>query len=286
MITENKAVAGTLTEKKIVADGFSTAYIESGDPARQTMLFLHDGGFGTTGELCWGPVMEELAADFHVIAPDLLGWGHTDKAVFLDRSPYARRIQHIAGFCEATGIESPIIIGASFGGSMVMRSLAGGGNCWNARAAVNFSGSGGPFRLRLEELGDYTPSLEEARRLTGMLVASLDGLDDHIQQRFENSLIPGHWESLMAPRLKNPSGKPAERVDPYFDLLAEVDVPVLLVEGESDTLLETGWSERLAALNPQIVNTVVPYAHEPNIEAPGATAELIRNFANKLEGKA
>lgn len=283
MFTDSKT-ATTLTAKTIIADGFSTAYIEAGDPGKQTILFLHDGGFGTTGELCWGPVMEELAADFHVIAPDLLGWGHTDKAVFLDRSPYARRIQHIAGFCEATSLVAPIVVGASFGGSMIMRSLAGAGNCWNVLGAVNISGSGGPFRLRLDELGDYTPSLEEARRMTSFLVTNLDGLDEHIQKRFENSLIPGHWEALNAPRLSNPSIKPVPREDPYFEQLADVDVPVLLVEGEADTLLETGWSERLAALNPLIKNTVVPYAHEPNIEVPEVTAELIRNFARSLEG--
>jgi len=283
MLTDNKIAAATITKKTIIADGFSTAYIEAGDPSNQTILFVHDGGFGTTGELCWGPVMEELAADFHVIAPDLLGWGHTDKAVFLDRSPYARRIQHIAGFAEATGLDSPIVVGASFGGSLTMHSLASGGNCWNAKGAVNISGSGGPFRLRLDELGDYTPSLDEARRMTSYLVTDLEGLDEHIQQRFENSLIPGHWEALNAPRLKNPSITPVPRADPYFEQLADVDVPVLLVEGEADTLLETGWSERLAALNPRFKNTVLPYAHEPNIEVPGETAELIRNFAISLE---
>lgn len=283
MLTNNKMATVTLTEKKVVADGFSTAYIEAGNPTKQTILFLHDGGFGTTAELCWGPVMEELAADFHVIAPDLLGWGHTDKAVFLDRSPYARRIQHVAGFCEATGLESPIVVGASFGGSMIMRSLADG-NCWDAIGAVNISGSGGPFRLRMDELGEYTPSLEEARRMTGLLVTRMEGLDEHVQKRFENSLIPGHWEALNAPRLKNPSVTPVPREDPYFELLGKVDVPVLLVEGEADTLLETGWSARLAALNPIIENTLVPYAHEPNIEVPGETAALIRDFANNLEG--
>lgn len=278
--------ATTLTQKTIIADGFSTAYIEAGDPTKQTILFLHDGGFGTTGELCWGPVMEALAADFHVIAPDLLGWGNTDKAVFLDRSPYSRRIQHIGGFCAATGVESPIMVGASFGGSMIMRSLAGAGNCWNIKGAINISGSGGPFRLRLEELGDYTPSLEEARRMTSLLVTNMEGMDDHVQKRLENSLIPGHWESLNAPRLKNPSLNVEPREDPYLEQLADVDVPVLLVEGAKDTLLETGWSQRLAALNPLFEALVVPYAHEPNIEVPEEIAELIRNFERDLQASA
>lgn len=267
-----------LNQKSITARGFHTAYLEGGDPARPTLLFLHDGGYGTTAELCWGPVMTRLADEFHVVAPDLLGWGGTDKAVFLDRSPYAARLDHIAAFIAELGLESPVVIGASFGGSMVVQSLLGGRNVFGARAGISFAGSGGPFRLRLAELGEYTPSLEEARRMTGLLVASLDGLDDHIRQRYENSLIPGHWESMKAPGLKNPAIETAPRGDGYFDEVAKIDVPLLLVEGGADTLVESGWSERLAELSPAISRTVTPYAHEPNIDAPDAAADIVRAF--------
>lgn len=273
----------SLESKTIKVESFQTAYVEGGDPSAQTVLLLHDGGFGTTGELCWGPVMERLAKKYHVVAPDLLGWGHSDKAVFLDRSPYAGRIAHLAAFTAALHLDAPVVVGASFGGSLAVRSVCVPGNPLSAVAVVSFSGSGGPYRLRLDDLAEYTPSLAEARRLTEMLVTSTEGLDEHIAARYENSLIPGHWESLMAPRLKNPSVERDIPVDPYEDQLRALTIPVLLVEGEHDTLLESGWAGKLAALNPLISERVTAYAHEPNIEDPEFAAAVIDEYVSSLE---
>jgi pimeloyl-ACP methyl ester carboxylesterase len=59
--------------------------------------------------------MLDLAADFRVYAPDLLGFGRSDKVVFLDRAPYAPCVQQIADFCRAVGIERAHFVGTSFG---------------------------------------------------------------------------------------------------------------------------------------------------------------------------
>lgn len=271
----------TLESKTIKVESFQTAYLEGGDPSNQSIVLLHDGGFGTTGELCWGPVMELLASKYHVVAPDLLGWGHSDKAVFLDRSPYAGRIAHIAAFIKQLGIEAPVVVGASFGGSMALRAVMEPTNPFGASSAITFSGAGGPYRLRLDELGDYTPNLAEATRLTSMLVASLDGLDDHLAQRVENSMIPGHWESLNAPRLKNPSAERKVPADQYEAQLRALTVPTLLVEGEQDTLVESGWADKVAALNPAMLSTRVhAYSHEPNIDQPALAATIIDDFVS------
>src|SRR5688500_14713726 len=97
MITE-------IVQKTARAGSFETAYIEAGPADAPTIVMLHDGAYGSNARLCWGPVIEALVPDFRVLAPDLLGFGQTDKAVFLDRSPYAFRIDHVAAWCEAVGI--------------------------------------------------------------------------------------------------------------------------------------------------------------------------------------
>lgn len=267
-------------KKSLTADGFYTTYLEAGDSSRDTVVLVHDGAFGTTAELCWGSMIPLLSEHFHVLAPDLLGWGGTDKAVFLDRPPFAPRVRHIAAFCEELGVERAHFVGVSFGGTMVMRAVADPAQPWPIARAVSISGTGGPYRLPegVAALGDYTPCIEDAARMTGYLVRSLDGLDDHIQQRFENSLIPGHFESMAAPRLSNPAVKREPTVDPYLENLAKVQVPVLVVEGNYDELLETGWSKKLADLTPAIESAQVDYAHEPNIDAPAVTARLVRDF--------
>ena len=268
------------TLKTVRAGGFTTTYLEAGDPAAPTVVLVHDGAYGTTAELCWGPLIDRLDAEFHVLAPDLLGWGGTDKVVFLDRSPYAFRVPHIAAFCRELGVESAAFVGASFGGSLLLRALTDPGSGWPVRRAVSISGTGGPFRLPsgTAALGAYTPSVEGARTLTGLLVADLTGLDEHIEQRYRNSLVPGHFEAMQAPGLKNPATTRTPPPDPFLEQLASVEVPLLLVEGRQDQLLEPGWSKEIASRAPAATAVETEYAHEPNIDAPDALAGLVLPF--------
>lgn len=266
--------------KAITAGGFHTTYIEAGDSSHDTLVLIHDGGFGSTAELCWSEIIPFLSDRYHIVAPDLLGWGGTDKAVFLDRPPYAPRIKHIAAFCQELDITRAHFIGASFGGSVVVRAITDPASPWPVDRAVSISGTGGPYRLPdgITALGDYTPSLEDAARMTGYMVRSLDGWDAHVRQRYENSLIPGHYESMIAPRLGNPAVQRPKVDDPFLDLLAATQTPVLFIEGTQDVLLESGWAKKLAAIAPHAQASELDYAHEPNIDAPEETAQVIIDF--------
>lgn len=268
------------TRSSIDAGGFRTGYLEAGDPGNETIVLIHDGGFGTTADLCWGGVIDELAADHHVLAPELLGWGETDKVVYLDRSPYAARIPHIAAFCRELGVDSATFVGASFGGSLLLRALVAANPPWPIRRAVSISGTGGPFRRPegITALADYEPSLEAAERMTALIVRDTAGLGEHIRRRYENSLVPGHWEAMAAPRLHNPSTERVSPADDFLDRFAAVDRPVLLVEGRHDPLLEDGWSKKVADLTPHARALTVDYSHEPNIDAPVETGRIIGDF--------
>lgn len=266
-------------KKEIKAGGFNTAYLEAGNPENPALVLVHDGAYGTTAELCWGPMIKGLAVHFHVLAPDLLGWGGTDKAVFLDRSPYAFRVVHLMDWCQAVGITHAHFAGSSFGGSLVLRALTTGGDTFPADRIISISGTGGPFRLAsgIQALSDYEPSLEAAGRLTALLVPDTSGLADHIRQRYENSLIPGHWEAVSAPRLQNPSLHKAPPKDDLFERLKHVTRPVLYIEGTQDVLLEPGWSDTLASHTPGSQAMKLEHGHEPNIDAPEVlTREMLR----------
>lgn len=264
--------------KHVVAGGFNTRYLEAGTRANPTLMLIHDGAFGTTAELCWSGMLAALSRDYHILAPELLGWGGTDKVVYFDRSPYAARIPHIAAFARELKVERADYLGASFGGSLIMRATVAPGNPWNIRRAMSLSGSGGPYRLQsgIEALADYTPSMEAATKLTELIAGSTAGLEEHIRQRHENSLIVGHWETLMAPRLKNPSMQRIPPADNYLEQLAKTEVPSLLVEGLRDPLLEKGWAAKLAELSPLIASTTLDAGHEANIECPDKVVDLVR----------
>ena len=62
--------------------GFDVAYTEAGDPSDPTLVLLHGvNAAGSSHEFRY--VLDDLAADHHVIAPDLPGFGHSDRPPLL-----------------------------------------------------------------------------------------------------------------------------------------------------------------------------------------------------------
>ena len=62
--------------------GFDVAYAEGGDPEDQDLLLLH-GISAASSNHEWATVFETLAEEYHVIAPDLPGFGHSDRPPLL-----------------------------------------------------------------------------------------------------------------------------------------------------------------------------------------------------------
>jgi pimeloyl-ACP methyl ester carboxylesterase len=58
--------------------GMDVAYTEAGDPDDPDLVLLHGiNAAGSSGE--WRAVFEDLAADYHVVAPDFPGYGRSDR---------------------------------------------------------------------------------------------------------------------------------------------------------------------------------------------------------------
>lgn len=268
--------------RSVRAGSIVTTFVEAGPRNAETVVLVHDGAPGTSAELCWEPIIADLARDYRVIAPDMLGFGGTDKVAFFDRSPYAARIEHLSEFFRAIELAPSAFVGASLGGSVILRALAQHPGALPITKAMSLSGPGGPFRRAdaFGLLGAYVPSLSSTREVMELMVDSTAGLDNHILKRYENALAPGHWEAQNAGTLQNPSkeaqGTPVS--DTYMDDLKSVKVPVQLVEGRNDKMIESGWAEAIAGRMPAAVATVGDFSHEPNIDRPDLLLPIIRTF--------
>lgn len=277
---------GRAQQRRVHAGGFGTSYLEAGEPGAPLVVLVHDGAYGTDAALCWGDVIADLQHDHHLIAPDLLGWGGSDKVCYFDRSPYDFRLLHLGAFLRTLEITSPVVVvGSSFGAELAVRGTAMPEWGWPVRGTVAIAGTGGRmFRVPggIEQLSDYEPSIEAAARITSMLVDSIDGLDDHVRQRYENSLTPGHWEALSALRLRNPAVERSIPPDPWPQPLATCPVRIHFVEGARDPLLEAGWAAKMAEITLHGSSEVVEGSHEPNIDHPAAVAAIVRAFVADL----
>ena len=101
----------------IVAAGISTNYHEvgHGDP----VLLIHGSGPGVSAWANWRLTMPRLATRFRVIAPDMVGFGFTERPTGV-RYDLDTWVGHALGLLDALRIDRAHIVGNSFGGALAL----------------------------------------------------------------------------------------------------------------------------------------------------------------------
>lgn len=64
--------------KRILTGGFETSYVEAGTGGRAVLL-LHGSGPGVSALANWNKNLPVLGQRYHVVAPDIVGYGATDR---------------------------------------------------------------------------------------------------------------------------------------------------------------------------------------------------------------
>ena len=104
--------AKIVEEKFLQIDGNKIRYLESKN-SKKTLVLIH--GLGASAER-WDQVIPLFSDYFHVVVPDLIGFGYSDKPL-VDYTP-----EFFSNFLEkffaATNIQHPHLIGSSLGGQI------------------------------------------------------------------------------------------------------------------------------------------------------------------------
>lgn len=254
--------------------------IRKGENSTKSVVLLHDGAWGSSAMLAWGKVMSYLPQDWQVVAPDMLGFGHSEKAYIHGASHYDYRIRHISDLMNVLSIDEPVhFVGTSFGGSLILRAASK--SAWNMASGISISGTGGPGRTPLskEVLGNFKPGKGYIREVVKLIADTEEGLDDHIEERYQLSCDSGHYMSMMAPRIRHPE-EHAE-TDHYLRDLANVSKGVLTFIGmENDPLVSQEWYELLEKdlVNIQVHKMNGP--HCPNLIYPEVLATQLVSILN------
>jgi pimeloyl-ACP methyl ester carboxylesterase len=264
--------------KTIEVDGLVTGYLEAGqgDP----VVLLHGGEFGVSAEIGWEHTIGALAEHYHVLAPDMLGFGASAKVIDFNDGR-GMRTRHIARFCEVLDVPSAHFVGNSMGAVNLFVDSTSESPVLPVRSMVAICGGGEIQRNEHSAaLYDYDATIDGMRRIVTALFLDpkYPSDDTYVQRRYESSIAPGAWEALAAARFRRPGLEPpplpsSERA---YD---RIKVPMLIIEGGGDKLLPPGWAAAIAAQIPSARSAVVPDAgHCPQIEQPVAINDLLLGF--------
>lgn len=185
------------------------------------------------------PLGEALAPHCRVFAPDLPGFGRSERpARALDIRELA---DELAAFISGRGLAGPVLIGNSMGCQIISDLVAREGVA--SRIILQSPTMDADARKLHVQLGRFFRSAIHERRLFPLAGIYLRDLWDAGPLR--------SWETLQF-MLR----------DPLEEKASDVCVPALIVRGDLDFIVPDGWARRLASLMPDArVLTLPGVAH-------------------------
>ncbi len=235
--------------KTISALEIETNFHEAG--AGDPVVLLHGSGPGVSAWTNWRRVIPRLADDFRVLAPDMAGFG------FTERKPDATYdikhwVRHLLGFLDALGIEKASLVGNSFGGSLALATAARYPDRVDRLVVMGTPCDKFMMTPGLRSGWDYSPSPEAMR--AAMAHFPFDSAfitDELVEERYQTSLIPGAQEGL-----RKLLAKPNEEGDTPLSgmpesVVASIQAPILVLHGREDRVIPMEMGLRIAKAAPQ-----------------------------------
>jgi len=227
------------------------------DPGLRTVILVH-GAFISSRYMV--PAAARLAPHYNVYAPDLPGYGRSDRPT---------RVPAVAGFSallarwmDTVGIARAAFVANSFG-CQIVADLAVRSPERVARAILV-----GPT----VDPAHHTLAQQGARLL-------LDGTREprrYLPLLLGDCLKIGPREGAQLARVML-----ADRIE---DNLARMAVPTLVVRGARDPLVPQRWGEEATRLRPQARLAVIPgVAHVAHYDAPDRFVRLVRPFLDAAD---
>lgn len=245
------------------------------------VLLIHGSGPGVTAWANWRLVMPALAESRRVIAPDMAGFGYTERRPDDDYS-MDNWVSHAVGVLDALGIERTDLVGNSFGGAIALALAIR--HPERVRRLVLMGSVGVKFEITpaLDAVWGYQPSLEAMRGLLD-LFAYDRGLvnDDLARLRYEASVRPGFHESFAAMF-------PAPR-QRWVDAMASAEADIralphqtLVIHGREDKVIPLLTSQTLSTWIPRAqLHVFGQCGHWTQIEHAGRFARLVTDFLSE-----
>lgn len=219
------------------------SYLDDG--RGEPVVLLH--GIPTWSYL-WTPVLDALTRTARVLAPDLAGFGYSDKRDRFDRS-IARQAELVAEWMERVGLPSAVIVGHDIGGGVALRLATLYPSRVRRLCLMNcVSYDSWPIELMLQ-FGH--PGAD--RRLSAAMAVRL--LKQALKGGFATRPSARLLDALLAPYstevgklslIRNAAALNTNLTTEIAPLLPTIDVPTLVLWGEDDVFQPVAFGERLA----------------------------------------
>ena len=255
---------------------------------KETLVFLHGFGGGSSAYE-WSKVYPAFAAEYRIIAPDLLGWGKSEHpARNYQIDDYTTTIRE---FLEQTCAEAVTVIASSLTAAFTIRVAIAHPDLFKSlilTLPAGLSDFGEDYSRSIFAQIVSVPIIDRLLYTTG--IATSSGIRNFLEQRqfAESSRV---YEEMVEAYLESARQTNAEyaalsfvRGDLCFDLslyIQQLTTPTAIIWGQKSQFTGPEIGRRLAEMNPQAIRVFQELENvglTPQLELPAVTIGLIRRF--------
>jgi pimeloyl-ACP methyl ester carboxylesterase len=269
--------------------GARVHYVEDGPADGPAVVLLH--GLAASSAT-WNPVVAALRGTYHVIAPDLLGFGYSQRSS-VPIYTLRHRAQNLAALLDYLGIARATVVGHSLGGAVALQFACN----YPARVArlvlvdavAGYDGKGrapSPVAgevLRRTPLGKIVLAqtfYDDARALRILRSAYYDPArltPEVLETYYGPRRVRGTAESFLALTATRPD-------DDLPGCVPGIAAPTLIVWGREDRWVKPGDAGRLHAELPgSRLAWIEECGHVPQEEHPARFIQVLRDFLEEAQ---
>lgn len=262
--------------KSIVANGIVTNYhdIGSGFP----VLLIHGSGPGVSAWANWRLTIPALAGQRRVIAPDMVGFGFSERPAGI-RYNLDTWVAQAIGLLDALEIDCADLVGNSFGGGLALALAIRHPTRVRRLVLMGAAGVSFPITPGLDAVWGYQPSIANMRKLLDVFAFDRTLMTDELAElRYKASIQPGFQEAFEtmfpAPRQNGVEALASREED-----IRALPHETLVVHGREDQVLPLSNSLTLAQwISRSQLHVYGRCGHWTQIEHAARFNQLVENF--------
>lgn len=270
--------------KSILANGIITNYhdVGSGFP----VLLIHGSGPGVSAWANWRLTIPALAAQRRVIAPDMVGFGFSQRPEGI-RYNLDTWVAQAIGLLDALKIEQADLVGNSFGGGLALALAISHPKRVRRLVLMGAAGVSFPITPGLDAVWGYQPSIANMRKLLDIFAFDRSLMSDELAElRYRASIQPGFqeaFESMFPAPRQNGVDALASREEDIRALPHET----LVIHGREDQVLPLQNSLTLAQwIERSQLHVFGRCGHWTQIEHAARFSQLVANFLAEADALA
>ena len=273
-------------ERSAIIGGQRIAYFDNDNTSKPMLVLIH--GFGANKEN-WLTIAPKLTADYHLIAPDLLGHGQSDKPMDGDYSVLSQA-QRVHDLLAQLNIHQPAhIVGSSMGGLIAAYFAADYPQSTQSLTLMNTAGMDSDDAERVAQTkadiraGHFFLLMEkpeDIERIESVVLYKKTNYPLWLKKLSAKAQIinkPLYWRVLTQGLLNSN----LDIRHPLAQALPRIKAPVFVMWGRQDQVLSVRMVDDIKKyIQPQKIVIYEHVGHAPMLEAPTQTVADLKAFFN------